>query len=97
MGINSSLWVISPSILHYDKIISELSIPETKALVSSQFNWPEMQFATLFWSGEWTSVDLRFSSFNGYPSLGLLWNTFRWIQTLEFQRKGNHLSFWSIP
>ena len=27
------------------------------------FKWPEMQYATLRWSGQWTNIDLKYSSF----------------------------------
>jgi alpha-N-acetylglucosamine transferase len=98
MGVNSSLWVISPSAHIYNKIITELSVPEIRVLVSSQFNWPEMQFATLFWSGEWTNIDLRFSSFNGYPSLDILCGThFAGYKPWNFKEMGTISRFGRFP
>ena len=98
MGINSSLWVISPSVETYHKIFSEISNPEMDVLVRKKFNWPEMQFATLFWSGHWTNIDLRFSSFNGYPSLDVLCGThFAGYKPWNFKELGTISRFSRFP
>jgi glycogenin glucosyltransferase len=75
LGVNSALWVLEPSAATLEAILTEAARDETHDLVVDAFNWPEMQFATLFWSGMWTSVDLRFCSFNGYPQLDVLCGT----------------------
>ena len=38
----------------------------------SLHNWPEMQYISLKLSGEWSNMDLKFSSFNGYPDIKYL-------------------------
>ncbi len=75
MGVNSSLLVLTPSRAEFEAIQQAVAAPEMRALVSDRFNWPEMQFLTLYWSGRWTSVDLRFSGFNGYPSMDVLFGS----------------------
>ena len=67
MGVNASLWVLRPSIREYRDIMEDVERPEVLGLVSN-WNWPEMQYATMRWSGQWKNVDLRFCSFSGYPS-----------------------------
>jgi len=72
MGVNACLWVLRPSMNEYLAIMDEvLHDPDTASRVRS-WNWPEMQYATLRWSGQWKNVDLRFCSFNGYPALKVL-------------------------
>jgi alpha-N-acetylglucosamine transferase len=75
MGVNSSLLVLTPSRAEFEAIQRQAAAPEMRALVSDRFNWPEMQFLTLHWSGRWTSVDLRFSGFNGYPDMQTLFGS----------------------
>jgi glycogenin glucosyltransferase len=47
--------------------MADISRPEVREKIST-WNWPEMQYATHRWSGQWKNVDLRFCSFNGYPA-----------------------------
>jgi len=72
MGVNGGLWVLSPSQQEYDAIQSALEAPETIALVKT-FPWPEMQLATLLWSGRWTNMDIRYCSIGGYPRVDALY------------------------
>ena len=67
MGVNASLWVLRPSLREYDDIMEDVQKPEVLERVSN-WNWPEMQYATMRWSGQWKNVDLRFCSFSGYPA-----------------------------
>jgi glycogenin glucosyltransferase len=53
-------------------LMKSLENPENRELVCKKFRWPEMQYATMIWSGEWTSIDIRFSGINGYPDLKVL-------------------------
>ncbi|MBN2604782.1 MAG: hypothetical protein JXR62_03015 [Bacilli bacterium] len=71
MGVNASLYLFHPSMQTYNSILDDL---EDKAIQSeiSTYNWPEMQYITLKMSGKWTNIDLRFSSFNGYPNVECL-------------------------
>lgn len=71
MGVNSSLWVLEPDMSEYLMIREDVKTDETKGMIS-HFKWPEMQYATMRWSGQWTNVDLKYSSFNGYPCLDIL-------------------------
>jgi len=72
MGVNAGLWVLGPSEQEYRAIHSSLQMPETKALVKA-FPWPEMQLATLLWSGRWTNIDIRYCSIGGYPRIDALY------------------------
>jgi glycogenin glucosyltransferase len=75
MGINASLFVLQPSVNEFRVILEDVHDPRVMPLVSDQFDWPEMQYLTMRWSGRWTNVDLRFSAFNGYPRLSVLFGT----------------------
>lgn len=72
MGINASLMLFKPSMELYHSIIEDISHEEVQQEIST-YNWPEMQYITLKLSGQWTNVDLRYSSFNGYPNLDVLY------------------------
>jgi len=72
MGVNAGLWVLTPSKMEYDNFVECLRTPEMMALVKN-FPWPEMQLATLLWSGKWTNIDIRYCSIGGYPRLDVLY------------------------
>jgi len=72
MGVNAGLWVLQPSKAEYDSFVAALYKPEILPLVKA-FPWPEMQLATLLWSGKWTNIDIRYCSIGGYPSLDVLY------------------------
>lgn len=72
MGINASLMMFNPTIDLYVSVMDNLAKPEIQKEIST-YNWPEMQYITLKLSGEWTNVDLRYSSFNGYPTIDVLY------------------------
>jgi len=71
MGVNASLFLFQPSMLEYNSILDDLEDKEVQSEIST-YNWPEMQYITLKMSGNWTNIDLRFSSFNGYPNVACL-------------------------
>ncbi|HEX6383415.1 MAG TPA: hypothetical protein VF177_01985 [Anaerolineae bacterium] len=75
LGINTSLLVLQPSLDELKFLKEELGRPAVRRLVGDLFDWPDMQYLTLRWSGRWTNVDLRFSGLNGYPSLKVLFGT----------------------
>ena len=75
MGLNGSLFVLEPSMQEFRNILEDIRQPDIQTLVGDLFDWPDMQYLTMRWSGQWTSVDVRFSSFNGYPKLSVLWGT----------------------
>ena len=72
MGVNAGLWVLQPSIKEYNDVLTALQKPEIMPLVKA-FPWPEMQLATLLWSGRWTNIDIRYCSIGGYPSPDVLY------------------------
>ena len=72
MGVNAGLWVLSPSFKEYNDIVAALHRHEIMAL-TKEFPWPEMQLATLIWSGRWTNVDIRYASIGGYPCVDMLY------------------------
>lgn len=67
MGVNASLWLLSPSMDDYNTIIKSTKNVDTMEKIAV-FKWPEMQFATYYWSGKWTNIDIRYSAFNAQPS-----------------------------
>ncbi len=75
MGISGALFVLQPSMAEFEAIRQDLKRPETLRLVGDQFDWPDMQYLTMRWSGRWSSVDLRYSGFSGYPTLSALYGT----------------------
>lgn len=72
MGVISSLLVLTPSQTEFEAILHELKKPDVRTRISEQYEWPEMQYLTGRWSGQWTNLDLRFHSLNGYPDLAAL-------------------------
>ena len=75
MGINGSLFVLEPSMDELTLIRSDVERPEMRRLVGDLFDWPDMQYMTMRWSGQWTSIDARYSGLSGYPDLTLLCGT----------------------
>jgi hypothetical protein len=75
LGINGSLFVLEPSTDEYLAILEDVRRPEVRALVGDRFDWPEMQYLTVRWSGQWHNVDVRYSALNGYPDLSVLYGT----------------------
>jgi len=75
LGINGSLFVLEPSMDEFQSILTDIRRPEVQALVSDRFDWPEMQYLTVRWSGQWHNVDVRYSALNGYPDLSVLYGT----------------------
>jgi len=71
MGVNASLMLFKPTMELYNSIMSDLADPIIQSEIS-KYNWPEMQYITLKLSGDWTNIDIRYSSFNGYPTIDVL-------------------------
>jgi len=71
MGVNASLMLFTPSMDLYKSIMDDLAKEEIQKEISL-YKWPEMQYITLKLSGNWTNVDLKYSSFNGYPKIDVL-------------------------
>lgn len=68
-GINGALFLLEPSLAEFDAFMAWIAEPERDELVRSLWPWPDMQAATLFWSGRWTSIDVSYAVLYGYPSL----------------------------
>ena len=90
MGVISSLLVLNPSLAEFQAIMADIQSPTVQPLVGDAFDWPEMQYLTLRYSGQWTSVDLRFHSLNGYPDLDVLYGIhYTGFKPWQFRRKGS--------
>jgi glycogenin glucosyltransferase len=88
LGINGGLFVLAPSMGEFRAIMADVRRPETLHMVGDLFDWPEMQYLTLRWSGQWTNVDLRFAGLNGYPTLSVLYGThFGGLKPWQFKRE----------
>jgi glycogenin glucosyltransferase len=88
MGFNGSLFVMQPSMAEYQSILRDLERPEIRRLVGDLFDWPDMQYLTIRWSGRWRNIDVRYSALNGYPSLEVLYGThFAGFKPWYFQRR----------
>lgn len=72
MGINASLMLFEPSFTFYQSMMNDLGKPSIQKEISS-YQWPEMQYITVKLSGQWHNIDLRYSSFNGYPKIDVLY------------------------
>ena len=75
MGMNGALFVLQPSFHEYEEILRDVQQPKIQKLVGDLFDWPDMQYLTLRWSGQWTNIDARFSGMNGYPHPSVLFAT----------------------
>ncbi|MBN2877261.1 MAG: hypothetical protein JXL85_06370 [Bacilli bacterium] len=71
MGVNASLMLFHPTMELYKSILRDVEIPKIREK-TALYPWPEMQYITLKMSGQWTNIDLRYSSFNGYPMIDIL-------------------------
>ncbi len=72
LGLNGSIYVFDTSAKELQSIIEDVERPDIKELVGDKFKWPDMQYFTVRWSGKWHSIDIKFSSFNGYPAIKYL-------------------------
>ncbi len=90
MGVISSLLVLEPSLAEFQAIMADIQTPTVQPLVSDAFDWPEMQYLTLRYSGQWSNVDLRFHSLNGYPNLDVLYGIhYTGFKPWQFRRTGS--------
>ncbi len=75
LGILGSLFVLTPSLDEFRRIRADVERPEVLEWVGDRWDWPEMQYLTARWSGQWTNVDARYCGLNGYPNLTVLYGT----------------------
>ncbi len=69
LGLNGSLYVFDTSQQEFHDIEADVQRDSIRKYVGDLFKWPDMQYLTMRYSGEWTSVDIKYSSFHGYPDL----------------------------
>jgi glycogenin glucosyltransferase len=74
LGVHSSLCLYEPTMDFYNSIMDDLEDVEVQEEIST-YNWPEMQYMSDKLSGKWHNMDLRYSSFNGYPEIDVLYGT----------------------
>lgn len=90
MGVISSLLVIEPSLAEFQAILADIARSEIRTLVGDTFDWPEMQYLTQRWSGQWTNVDIRYHSLNGYPTLSVLYGIhYTGFKPWQFRKEGS--------
>jgi glycogenin glucosyltransferase len=74
LGVHSSLCLYTPTMDFYNSIMDDLEDKSIQDEIST-YNWPEMQYMSNKLSGKWYNIDLRYSSFNGYPEIDVLYGT----------------------
>ncbi len=74
-GVSGSLYVWEPSMPEYLDIRETVTKSPVLEYVNDHFDYPDMQYMTMRYSGIWKSVDLRFIGFKGYPGLKALFGT----------------------
>ena len=57
-----------PTMELFNSVMDDLDSIDIQKEIST-YNWPEMQYITRKLSGQWTNMDLKYSSFNGYPDI----------------------------
>jgi glycogenin glucosyltransferase len=98
MGINGSLMLVKPSLAEYHEIRRDIESPANLRLLGEFFDWPEMQYLTMRWSGRWTNIDARYSGLNGYPNLELLYGThFAGFKPWYFRREKSMQRYGRYP
>jgi glycogenin glucosyltransferase len=70
-GVNTSLLVLAPSMMEYNDIIYDLRDQHVRNWIC-ELKWPDMQYLTLWWSGQWHNIDLNFAGIKGFPSISVL-------------------------
>lgn len=74
LGVHSSLCLYEPTMKFYNSIMDDLENEEVQKEIST-YNWPEMQYMSNKLSGSWFNMDLKYSSFNGYPEIDVIYGT----------------------
>ena len=93
LGMNTSVFVFQPSEDVYEAIKKDFLEESTRAQIQG-FNWPEMQYLTGYFSGQWHNIDIKYASFNGYPRIDLIKGIhFAGVKPWAFQHRSfNHYS-----
>ena len=74
LGVHSSVCLYEPTMDFFNSIMDDLEDKDIQKEIST-YNWPEMQYMSDKLSGQWFNMDLRYSSFNGYPEIDVLYGT----------------------
>ena len=102
-GVSGSLYVWEPSMQEYLDIREAIAKPPILEYVNDRFDYPDMQYMTMRYSGIWKSVDLRFIGFKGYPGLKALFGThyvgfkpwyFNQLQHLQHYSQYEDFAYW---
>lgn len=97
LGVNSCLWLLSPSSEEHQSVRESLESPENLALIRN-LPLPEMQFMTYLWSGRWHNIDIRYAAFNAQPALEAVWGThFAGIKPWQWQRGKSFVHYSRLP
>jgi len=72
-GIGGGLMLLEPKKGELDSIIKDVTKGLGWELVSKKFAWPEQQYLTYRYSGNWTSMNPRFFGLQGYPHWKVLY------------------------
>lgn len=74
LGVNSVIYIFDRDTIPYGEIETDMNSEEMRALISA-FPWPDMQYMTYKLSGKWHNLDIRYASFNSFPSLHAVFGT----------------------
>jgi hypothetical protein len=72
-GIGGGLILLEPKKGEFESILKDVSHGKMKYLVENKFVWPEQQYLTLRYSGQWHSINPRFFGLQGYPHWSVLY------------------------
>lgn len=72
-GIGGGVMLLEPKKGEFDKILEDVSLDPMKKLINDKLIWPEQQYLTLRYSGQWTSINPRFFGLQGYPHWKVLY------------------------
>ena len=74
LGVNSAIYIFEKNTIGYHEIAKDLKNEEILAMIS-EFAWPDMQYMTYKLSGQWYNLDIKYASFNSFPSLHSIFGT----------------------
>ncbi len=73
-GIGGGLILLEPKINEFDNILRDVVYnKKIKYLLENKFVWPEQQYLTQRYSGNWTSINPIFFGLQGYPDWSVLY------------------------
>lgn len=72
-GIGGGLMLLKPDKKEYEDILQDIQKPNVKELIEKKFIWPEQQYLTVKYSGQWTGINPKFFGLQGYPHWKILY------------------------